>query len=509
MVLLEKRAVFQCLGNLMKNPMLLEDDRFNFQKEDFIAQGESSFYVIIFAAISNLYNDGNEVIDTLSIDSFLSSYAKQYATFNENNGVEYLQNAVQETHERNLEYNYNKLKKYSLLRAYQKLGFDVSDIYDDAIMNPREQEEMMQEFEEMSVQDIIEHFEAKQIEIRNKFMVDSQVVSEKAGTNSKELFENFKKAPDYGVSLIGDIQNTIFRGGKLKTIGMRSAPSNLGKTRIALAEATDMAIDEIYDIEMQEWTPRNTPEKVLFISTEMERDRLEPTIWAYIAAVPEERIKDAVLTEEEEQRVLKAIDILDRSSLWIDYIPDFDTGLIETKIKQHILENGTQYIYFDYVHISMAIMQELAEQSRGMKMREDMVLFMFVNRLEQIAKQYNVWIQTASQVNGSWKEAEDADSTMLRGAKNMADKLFRGIIALTPTKKDLDAIKPILEGRFGKEPNVVYHIYKNRETRYKDCKLWLHIDMDTMRMEELFLTDNNYKPLNIKPTKIESGGSVQ
>lgn len=145
-------------------------------------------------------------------------------------------------------------------------------------------------------------------------------------------------------------------------------------------------------------------------------------------------------------------------------------------------------------------MVELAQQSKGMNMREDMVLFMFVNRLDQLCKRYGVWLRTASQVNGTWKDAENADSTLLRGAKNMADKISIGIIALTPTKKDLDAIKPLLENQFPViEPNVVYHIYKNRETEFKDVKLWLHIDMDTMRQKELLLTRNDYTPIPIQP----------
>ncbi|MGM7720650.1 DnaB-like helicase C-terminal domain-containing protein [Metabacillus sp. Hm71] len=504
MSLIDKRSVFQILGNLMKKPSLLDEEKYKFTTEDFHSDGESSFYTIIYAAINNLYKQGIEELDLMMIDSFLSSYDVQYRIFNDNDGLEYLQNAIDQSHFRNFDYSYNRLKKFSLLRMYKNNGFDISELYDENIIVPRESEKMMAEFDELTIDKMIEHYDKKLVEIANQFSSNQETKTIHASDKAKELLAKFKKAPDYGISMIGKIQNTIFRGAKLKSLGLRSAPSNLGKTRIALGEATDMAIDEIYDLKKEEWVSNNNGENVLFISTEIEGDALQSTILAYISGVPEKKIKDGATNEDEDERLAKAIEILERSNYWIEYIPDFDTQLIENKIKQHIIENQAQYIYFDYLHISMSILEEIANSSKGMKLREDMVLFMFMNRLDQMRKRYNVYIQTATQVNGDWKHTENADSTVLRGSKAIADKATKGIIALTPTTKDLESIEPILRNGFYPEPNVVYHIYKNRETEYKDCKLWLYIDYDTMRQQELFLTKNNYELINIEPTEIKT-----
>lgn len=500
---MDKRSIFQCLGGLMKNPKLLDDSKYKLERADFESKRESSFYVIIFAAITNLYEESVEKIGVLEIDSFLSAHEIQYATFNDNNGREYLHRAMEETHSDNFDYYYNRVKKFSVLREYREQGFDIKEVYDDTILNPRMQEDLMKQFNDMSVGDIIDHFEQKQLDIKHRFVIEDRVFSGKAGDGGEELLQKFKDEPDYGISLIGDIQNTIFRGAQARTIGMRSAPSNLGKTRISLAEAVDMAIDEWYDLELNEWVSKGRAERTLFIATETEKNDLEPTMWAYISGVPEERIKDGEFNQEEEKRLRRAISVLENSGLWIDYIPDFDTDLIESRVKQHIYDNNVEYVYFDYVHISATLMEELAAPSAGVRLREDMILFMFVDRLEKICKDLGVWLRTASQVNGEWKHAETADSTLLRGAKNMADKLNFGIIMLTPTKAELEQIEPIIKNRFGKQPNLVYHIYKNRATRYKDCKLWLHIDYDTMRQEELFVTDNHGELIEVRPTQIE------
>lgn len=488
----------------MKQPSLLDNEKYKLNRDDFITKGESSFYVIIFAAINNLYRDGNEKLDVFAIDSFLSNYDKQYAIFNENKGIEYLESAIEQSYVENFDYNYNRIKKFSLLRECVKFGFEIKEIYDEDIIDPKEQEKMMAEFDSMEIKDIIDHFESKQIELRNNYLHDTKTETIHAAKNARELIQKFKEEPDYGISLIGNIQNTIFRGAKLNSLVLRSAPSNLGKTRIALAEAVDMAIDEIYDINKGEWVYNNQGENVLFITTEIEGELLQPTILAYISGVPEDSMRDAITTEEEDQRIDRAIQILERSNLWIEYIPDFDTQLIETKIKQHILQNNVQYIYFDYLHLSLSILEEIANSSKGMRLREDMVLFMFMNRLDQMRKKYNVHIRTATQVNGDWKNVKDADSTVLRGSKAIADKATAGIVALSPTKADLEAIQPIIRKCFCQEPNVVYHIYKNRYSKYKDVKLWLHIDYDTMRITELFLTTNDYKLISIKPTEIKT-----
>lgn len=504
MSLLDKRSIFQILGNLMKKPSLLEDPKYKLHRDDFTAEGESSFYLIIFAAINNLYESRIDEIDLMMIDNYLSNYDVQYKTFNDNDGLDYIQNAIEQSHLRNFDYSYNRLKKFSLLRAYKRNGFDISELYDETIVNPKESEVMMAEFDQLTLDKMVEHFDKKLVTIANQFSKNEDTKTIHASENVKELLQRFKSTPDYGISMIGNLQNTIFRGAKLKSLGLRSAPSNLGKTRLALAEATDMAVNEIYDLKKNEWVWNNNAENVLFISTEIEGDALQSTILAYISGVPEKKIKDGVTDEEEDKRLEKAAQILETSNFWIEYIPDFDTKLIENKIKQHIIENQAQYIYFDYLHISMSILEEIANSSKGMKLREDMVLFMFMNRLDQMRKRYNVYIQTATQVNGEWKNSENADSTVLRGSKAIADKATKGIIALTPTKKDLEAIEPILKKGFFPEPNIVYHIYKNRETEYKDCKLWLHVDFDTMRQEELFLTKNNYELINIQPTEIKT-----
>lgn len=87
---------------------------------------------------------------------------------------------------------------------------------------------------------------------------------------------------------------------------------------------------------------------------------------------------------------------------------------------------------------------------------------------------------------------------------DMADKLDMAIIALRPTKSDLEALEPILRQGFYPEPNMVYHIYKNREDEYVNVKLWLYADMGTLRTTDLFLTNSDYEPIPIEAVNIQT-----
>lgn len=273
-------------------------------------------------------------------------------------------------------------------------------------------------------------------------------------------------------------------------------------TRLSVGDACNIAIDEFYDVDTKQWVKRNPGQPTLFITTELEVEEVQTMCLAFISGVAEEKILDGKYTTEEEARVDYAIEVLERCPLWIEHMPNFDVNDIEYTIKKYIILEGVRYVFFDYIHTSMKLLEEIANQSKGMRLREDNVLLMFVDRLKGICNQMGVHIFTSTQVNGEWKSVKDADQNILRGAKAMADKLDVGIIALEPTKADLDALKPILDKGFYKEPNMVYHIYKNRRGKIVRVKLWLHVDLSTCRTYDLFVTDKDYKVIPVQSVKI-------
>lgn len=66
-------------------------------------------------------------------------------------------------------------------------------------------------------------------------------------------------------------------------------------------------------------------------------------------------------------------------------------------------------------------MEEITRRSGGVKLREDNVLFMLSNKLKDICNQYGVFVMSATQLSGDYKDSETPDQNLLRGAKSIAD----------------------------------------------------------------------------------------
>ena len=70
--------------------------------------------------------------------------------------------------------------------------------------------------------------------------------------------------------------------------------------------------------------------------------------------------------------------------------------------------------------MSAKLIQEVASMSRGMKMREDQILFLFIDKLKNLCNKLGVFILTMTQLNGTYKDSPVKDETMLRGSEERA-----------------------------------------------------------------------------------------
>ena len=123
-------------------------------------------------------------------------------------------------------------------------------------------------------------------------------------------------------------------------------------------------------------------------------------------------------------------------------------------------------------------------------------------RLKDLANQYEIFILTATQLNGSYTEAKEFDQNLLRGAKSLGDKIDTGLILLKATPTDLDALKTILIKQGIETPDMKISVYKNRRGSYKGVYLWCKANLGTCRVEPMFCTDYNYNLVQVNDVKI-------
>jgi replicative DNA helicase len=947
----DKMAVLQVIGSLVQKPELLLDDKYQLSIDEF----PERFHQIVFSAISNLINSGINTLGVIEIDNYISSYEKQYKIYNDNNGMEYLENAIALSIINNFDYNYNRIKKFSLINQFKDSGFDIKEIYDENVIDTKTQEKMQQEFDQMDVNDIINYFDKKIIDIKAQYYDEEGQIGQQAGKGMEDLINELKETPEMGVPVNGSILNTIVRGARLKKLYMKSSPTGFAKcivgnsyiftnkgivkiedipvnycvkndlcqanivsyevnngeqkilptshwfnmgvsktikiktsqgyelegtpehpivimnkqgqlqfkklkdiintdiiaistnnnlwgseeidldiayllgvligdgylnrenttqnhneisytkndenmytkinnifltkfgvnpterikttekslsishvvndiniktllknkyglsmtkspnktipkpilqsnkksiraflqglfdtdgcmsngefeyttaskelstqvhllllnfgiksslkekiikkypnnkyykifisdvdvlksfekeigfkycihkkeilnkriqtkesntninliyhqknnlqllhqmilksdkypeyiysnhyklyckdekyrtfesartsntinangftrqisknclqniinslelnndlitylknistnfffdvidtisnqenivydftvpethsfvsngfishnTRGAVADACCIGVSHLYNMETNQWETNGFSEPVLFITTELEISEIQTIMNAYISGVDEAHILDGKYEEGEEERVNRATKYIEDAPLYIEQIPNFNIEDIERTVKRYKLNKNIGYVFFDYVFMSVKMLIEIATKSKGMKLREDNILYIFTDRMKFLCNKLNIHFNTSSQLNGEWKNTKDGDQNLLRGSKAIADKLDVGIISLPVTKKDLEMLHPILSRGFYKEPNMVYHIYKLRKGKFNKVKLWLYFDFSNARSYEQFVTTNDYELIPIESTTVE------
>jgi replicative DNA helicase len=272
---------------------------------------------------------------------------------------------------------------------------------------------------------------------------------------------------------------------------LRSAATGVGKTRTMVADFCNCGCSKIW--KDGAWQDNGLAFPSFFISTELELEELQTMMVAFIADINEENILNNIMSFEERERAQQAIQIIKESPLYVEVLPDFSLKDIENSIKRSIRLYQVQYIFLDYIHTSMKILEEITRRSGGVKLREDNILFLLSVKLKEIATQFNVFILSSTQLNGDWKTEDIPDQNMLRGAKAIADKIDLGMILLDVTEEDKEHLMGILNEGAQKIPNVKLSVYKNRRGAYNKCYLWMYADKATCRFEGLFCTDYNYE----------------
>ena len=492
-------AIMQVVGNVFSNPQILDfTDKYTITEDDF----PDEFHRIAFGAIYKIHELGADRISLENIADFLSSRPKSAATFKQNKGEEWLLKVSETCLPEAFDYYYSRLKKFSLLRAYDNYGVDVSDIYDaDNILDTRKKQLQEDILDNSTLEQIADKVENKIEGIRLKYVDDAFGEAIQAGDDIEGLIDRLKEHPEVGTPLYGPLINTVTRGARLKKFYLRSAATGVGKSRSMIADACYIACNKIYD-ERFGWIHNGQSEPTLYIATEQEKEEIQTMMLAFLSEVNEEHILNGQYVGDEEDRVREAARILKESPLYIEELPDFSLKDVEDKIKKNIRDHEVKYVFHDYIHTSLKILEEITRRSGGVKLREDNILFMLSTRLKDICNQYGVFIMSATQLNGDYQQAETPDQNLLRGAKAIADKIDYGAILLNVKDDDLVKLDKILSTNVFDRPSIKMSVYKNRRGRYKGIYLWCKANLGCCRIKPMFATTYDYEIIPIDDMKI-------
>ena len=489
------------IGNVFNNPKLLDaTDKYFFSEEDFV----DDFHKIVFGAMFNLHQLGVSEITLNAIDDYLSSRPKKKAIYDVNKGNEYLLKCSENSKITTFDYYYNRMKKMTLFRMYHNMvGMDLSWLYDpDNIFDPKKKQEQEEWLDNSSLEEIANLIDDKLLTVKSQCVDNSLLCGTQAGDGVDELLESLKETPEIGYPLFGPYINTVVRGARLKKFYLRSAATGVGKSRAIAADVCYIGCYQMYSLKEKKWVSTGKAEPVMYIATEQDLSEVQTMMIAFLSGVDEEHILTGEYYEGEWERVRKAAQLLKQSPIYFESLPDFSLKDIENTIIRGIREHGMKYIFLDYIHTSMRILEEITKRSGGVRLREDNILFMISIRLKDLCNKYGVFILSSTQLNADYTESETPDQNLLRGAKSIADKIDVGMIMLETTNKDKEALEPILKQGDFEMPDIKISIYKNRRGRWKGIFLWAKADRGICRIEPMFVTKWNYELVEMEDLRI-------
>lgn len=487
MIQIDRHTIIQVLGGLMNHPDLLnETDKYNLAPEDF----PNSLDKYGFSAIYNLYADGANKIHAVDVISLLQENLVAKNLIEKENGVTFFQDCEVNSDEENFNFYYNRLKKLNLLREIQLTGRDTNDIFCE---NPLDDNyvEINEKFQKMSVNDIVNVLKGEVANFENKYSYNNLVEESYAADDILELIDEWRKTPEIGYQLQGDIFNTVCRGGRRGKLYLRSAPSSGGKSRQMVGDACNIAYPIRYDRNKGEWVSTGSCEKVLYIMTEQDPEEIKTMILAYLTGYNEEIFLYGTYGEEEMPRIKIAADIMERfkDNMLFARIPDPCSSVVKNLFRKYSIQFGVNIFFYDYIFSSPAMLSEY----RDLGLQEHVCLRMFTTTLKNLAIELDAFIMTSTQTN-----SEDdpkggfRDFRNLEGSKAIRNLVDLGCIFARVTPDELQLISKFIDN-FGLKPNIVTDVYKNRRGRWTNIRIWSYYDYGTCRKQDLFVTSATMK----------------
>ena len=485
-----KQDELQILGGLMKKPTLLANsDKYNLALTDF----SSTFERIIFNAIQTLFSNGLKEINVIDIDNFLTSTAGLKKIFEQNNGIEYLQDALEFSEADNFDYYYSHLKKLNLIKELKKKGYPTDSIYCEDLVKA-ESDDINRAFEKMTEQDIIEILKRDLLQIESHIHSREENESVSSFTDARDLLDDMEDGGDVGLPLQGRILNEIMGGARLGTLMIRSGSSGLGKSRNMVGDACVLAFPYRYNPKTEKWCQVGNSTKVLYIATEQKRKEIQRMILAYLTGINESKFRYGNFTEKEKIVVEQAFKIWEDfgDNLIIGRVPNPTNEGLKNYVREQVILNQIEYVFYDYIFIGPALLNEF----KGSALRNDELLLLMCTTLKNIAEDLNVFVMTATQVNANAdNNKEIRNEASLAGGRSTINKADFGFIMARPTNEELTTLKDFCD-KYG-APTLVTDVFKVRSGEWNQVRVWSMYDAGTLRREDLFVTNSRLEIIDI------------
>lgn len=267
-------------------------------------------------------------------------------------------------------------------------------------------------------------------------------------------------------------------------------------TRQAVGDACYLAYPCRYNWAADAWEMVGSNKKCLFIATEQSIQEIQKMILAYLSGIEESKFRYACFTAAEERVIQQAKKVMEffEKNFYIVRMPNPTIELIKNRIRENVLTKEIEYVFYDYIFVGPALLNEF----KGFNIRNDEALLMMATALKDLAVELKVCIMTSTQVNANAENTNGIrNESAIAGSRSIINKADIGVMAMRPTKEELDIWKELKLGENVPElPNIVTDVYKVRSGQWTQVRIWSAINLGTLRRTDICVTDAQFNVIN-------------
>lgn len=479
------------LGYVLIKPELTVDKNLKLNKYLFDPQ---EFHRTLFIIVNNLYITGHNVVSIFDIMEFVERFPKQEEILQDNDVEEFIDTIKllieqNDPDMENVQAYADTLHKHHLLREYAKIGLDV-----DLWLAPTV-------FPTCTLKDITNYYKSNLLSIEKNFYVDKSIEEKRSGDGFENVLENLQSTPMYGFNTVSPILTQVCRGLSKGGLYTFHAPSGLGKTSFLVSTICNVLVTEMYDWDLHQWVlnPNRSAKAGLFLQFELGLDyELSPKIASFISGVPSGVILDGQYTDEQLQVLQHTAQVMRDSNIFIINEAEFTIESIHTLLAEYKTTHNIDIFVLDYLQSNSALIGEYVKEAK-IAPREDMVLTNLASKLKDFAREFDIAVVSASQVNGNFSQTDVPDAGCVAGSRAMINKTDCSVAISSVKNKDKELLHSYFTKRnkFGwHEPNMVLSVFKARFSSYPaNLKIFVYADLGVCRIQDVGVTTWDKEPI--------------
>jgi replicative DNA helicase len=325
---LASEALF--VGSFFAKPILYVDYAELIKSKYDFFDPDSKF---LYDSFDVFYKTFSQEATETKVQIFMSQDKDRFKRYKEIGGWKTIEKQMELADPGDISHYFDTIKKYSLVREFERKGFPVQKILQHKA------------FSKMKAEDIVRYMRFNVDNINT--IIGGGKSSTLLGKGLKNTIEKWKETPDIGEEIPFPIWHSLFRGwrkGKLIVDGMMSGN---GKSRRASKVAAYIGIK------------KSIPTLVLV--NEQEKDEWDAMVASVVANnkefgfwkseadyIEENDILLGTCTDEQYERLYEISEWIEQNTkIYFLDLDRYDDDDLEREIKKHVLGLGVKYVFYD------------------------------------------------------------------------------------------------------------------------------------------------------------------